>query len=352
METNRFILPTYILLVIVTMSVLTLSGRVVEASASEPLEDDTVYLPIVSNDTDSALPAGFDLEGHRGARGLKPENTLPAFETALDLGVTTLELDLHFTKDEIVVIWHDDWIAPDKCSLDTDDPNPPPDPDNPDVNQEDLRISHLTLSELKQYRCDRNPDPSRFPEQENSGTELAGENYRLLTLAELFDFVELYSASDSKDEAQRESANQVQFNIETKRKPDDPDAIGDDFNGVNPGAFEIAIVDLVEERNLVDRIVVQSFDHRSLWATHTLNNVLRLATLTYNQPPDVAEYVANGAVIWSPHYNDVTPARLQSVHNAGLLVIPWTVDDLDTAQMLIDLGVDGLITDRPDLFLE
>lgn len=336
--------PAHILSVIVL--ILTISGCT--AASDYPVApektDDTEHSPSVDEQGDAL---DFDLEGHRGARGLKPENTLPAF----DLGVTTLELDLHFTADEIVVIWHDEWITPDKCSLDTHDADPPPDPDDPSVDQDDLRISHLTLSELKQYRCDRNPDPGRFPEQEKSGTALAGENYRLLTLAELFDFVDLYSASDEKSAAQRESASQVHFNIETKRKPDDPDAIGDDFDGVNPGAFEIAIVDLVEARELVDRTIVQSFDHRSLWATRMLNEELRLAALTSRGTPDPALYASNGATIWAPRYQDVTPARLQAAHHAGLLVIPWTVNDLDDGQQLIEMGVDGLITDRPDVFL-
>lgn len=319
------------------------------ATDSQPAGGSTTTAP-AADESPSILPADFDLEGHRGARGLRPENTLPAFETALDLGVTTLELDLHLSADGALVIWHDDFVTPEKCRLDATGDNPPPDPDDPAVTETELRISHLTLDQLKQYRCDRNPDPQKFPDQDNSGTALAGDAYRLTTLGEFFDFVDRYAASEEKSEEQRNQAAQVQFNVETKRKQD-PDVIGDDFDGVNPGPFEIAIVTMIEERGLVDRTIIQSFDHRSLWAAHTLNPAIRLAALTSKRPPDLDEYAAKGAAIWSPRYKDVTPDRVQKAHDLGLLVIPWTVDDLDTAQKLIDLGVDGLITDRPDLFL-
>jgi glycerophosphoryl diester phosphodiesterase len=318
-------------------------------ATTQPASEATAPTP-AAEEALSILPADFDLEGHRGARGLQPENTLPAFETALDLGVDTLELDLHLSADGALVIWHDDFVTPEKCRLDASGDNPPPDPDDPAVTETDLRISHLTLEQLKQYRCDRNPDPQKFPDQNNGGTPLAGDDYRLATLDELFDFVDRYAASEEKGEAQRNQAARVQFNVETKRKQD-PDAIGDDFDGVTPGAFEIAIVALIEERGLVDRTIIQSFDHRSLWAAHTLNEDIRLAALTSKRPPDLDEYAAKGAAIWSPRYKDVTPDRVQKAHDLGLLVIPWTVDDLNTAQTLIDLGVDGLITDRPDLFL-
>lgn len=348
MRANRPLWPVYIL--IVAMLALAVSG----CTAA----DDDLVAPVTADSIAPAPPVepqgdvpDFDLEGHRGARGLKPENTLPAFEAALDLGVTTLEFDLHFTADEVVVVWHDDFITPDKCYLDTNDANPPPDPDDPAVNQDDLRISRLFLSQLKQYRCDHNPEPSRFPEQENSGTDLAGDDYHIPTLAEIFDFVDEYAVAEGKRKAQRTAANKVQFNIETKRKVDDPDAIGDDFDGVNPGAFEIAIVELVETRGLIERTILQSFDHRSLWAARTLNEDLRLAALTSRIIPGLSGYAANGAVIWSPNYGDVTATRLQDAHDLGLLVIPWTVNDLDEGQRLIEMDVDGLITDRPDRFL-
>ena len=297
------------------------------------------------------LPAGFDVEGHRGARGLAPENTLPAFETALDLGVTTLELDLHLSADGELVIWHDDAVPAEKCRLDPMAAAPvPPDPDDAATPAEALMIRRLTMDQLRRYICDRNPDPGQFPAQRPVATDLAGANYRMATLDELFDFVARYTAADGKTSAQRAQAAQVQFNVETKRKPDNPAAIGDDFDGENPGEFERTLVALIEEYGLQDRVIVQSFDHRSLQAVARLNPTLQLAALTAGGRA-VEAYAALGATIWSPRARDLTPDLLDRAHTAGLRVLPWTVNDPDDMRRFIDLGVDGIITDRPDLLL-
>ena len=300
---------------------------------------------------ESILPQGFDIEGHRGARGLKPENTLPAFETALDLGVTTLELDLHFTADGEVVIWHDDQIVADKCRLDPNAAEPlPPDPDLAKTSDSSLMISALTLVQVQKYTCDRNPDRVRFPDQNTEPGRLAGNQYGVLSLGELFDFVEAYTNDDRKTAAQRENAERVQFNIETKRKPDNPAAINDGFDGINPGLFELAILGLLKSRGLVERTILQSFDHRSLRAARIENPAIRLAALT-NGRPDLDEYSSFGAAIWSPSAKDITLVLVEQAHAFGMLVIPWTVNDPEDMRCLIEMGVDGLITDRPDVLL-
>lgn len=298
-----------------------------------------------------ALPPGFDAQGHRGARGLQPENTLPAFETALDLGVTTLELDLHRTADGEIVIWHDESITPDKCYLGDEVVDPrPPDPADPRTSRRSLYLSSLSLAQLRQYRCDRNPDPARFPDQQANGTQLARHNYGIVRLADLFAFVDEYSRSEHKTAAQRENARRVQYNIETKRKPGDPAAINDGFDGVNPGPFEQSIAALIDMHGLADRVIVQSFEHRSLWVMRTLNPTIRLAALT-SGPARLQEMAEAGATYWSPDYRTLTPALLGEAHTQGLQVIPWTVNDPRDMQRLINMGVDGLITDRPDLLL-
>jgi glycerophosphoryl diester phosphodiesterase len=284
-------------------------------------------------------PPSFDVQGHRGARGLKPENTLPAFETALDLGVTTLELDLHYTADGHVVVWHDPQVETTKCEV---------------VNSEfslPQAISQLTLAQLQELSCHRNPDSNVYPDQDNRPTPLAGNDYRIVSLAQLFAFVDRYAQSPEKSEAQRNKASEVHFNIETKRDPRNPAAIDDDFDGTNPGAFEKAVLQLVEARGLVDRVIVQSFDHRSLWAVRRLNPNIRLAALTGRGRPDPRSYADQGATIWSPRASTLTPRLIETAHEAGLAVIPWTVNRPDDMRRLIDLGVDGLITDRPDLLL-
>ncbi|KAA3658386.1 MAG: hypothetical protein DWQ04_25285 [Chloroflexi bacterium] len=312
-----------------------------ETAVSPP----TTFIP-------NQLPTGFDAQGHRGARGLKPENSLPAFETALDLGVTTLELDLHYTSDGVVVIWHDDKIENDKCGLDPNSTIETPDPDSLVKWGEALLISRLTFAQVQAYRCDRNPDPDRFPAQNNTPTPLAGDDYGIISLEELFQFVETYSTSDQKNEQQQANALQMLFNIETKRKPDSPKAINDGFDGRNAGPFELEILRLVAAFDLEDSVTIQSFDHRSLWAIRAVNDSIQLAALTSRGSADITGFAENGANIWSPNYNSLTPELVSKAHKVGLLVIPWTVNETAVMHTLIDMGVDGIISDWPDLLLE
>ncbi len=289
--------------------------------------------------------SGIELQGHRGARGLRPENTLPSFETALDLGVDTLELDMHLTADGVVVVWHDDRIEPDKCRLVGNlDPSPPDPVDRP-------RIAELTAAQVAGYRCDLNPDPDRFPDQRPEPTALAGDDYGIPTLAEVFEFVAGYAAAPDKTAGQRERAAQVGFNIETKRDPSDPGAIGDGFDGSSAGPFELAVLEAVDAAGVADRVTIQSFDHRSLWTLHELRPELSLAALTRRgDRVDVTDLARRGATIWSPDRRVVDADAVALAHDAGLRVIPWTVNDAGEARALISVGVDGIITDRPDRF--
>lgn len=311
----------------------------------------TAYTPTAAATPTSSPPQRFDLEGHRGARGLKPENTLPAFETALDLEVNTLELDLHLTADGVVVIWHDPEIDKDKCRLIPDAQSGAPDPDSLSTQRSKLRISSLTFEQLAAYRCDRNPDPDRLPDQDSSPTSLAGDDYRIQSLEALLDFVDLYAGSESKSDSQRQNAAVMQFNVETKREPGQPININDGFDGINPGPFELAILETATSRGLTDRFIIQSFDHRSLWAIRSVNQDIRLAALTSNDfSVDLAGLSANGAAIWSPNFQTITPALLTQAHQLHMQVIPWTVNDPEEMRRLIEMGIDGLISDRPDLF--
>lgn len=301
--------------------------------------------------TDSQIQDDFDVQGHRGARGLRPENTLPAFEAALDLEVTTLELDLHFTADEQVVVWHDPVVGPDKCRLGDRAPAEAPDPDDP-VTHGDRAIRELTAEQLGWFQCDRNPDEGAYPDQRAEATELAGYDYRIVTLGELLEFVQDYAESALKTESQRENAARVGFNVETKRRLDDPSTIGDSFDGVNAGPFELALLDLADRFELKDRITVQSFDPRSLRAIHAIKPGIRLAALTFSTSTDLADLVADGATVWSPRAASLNAQLIADAHSVGLEVIPWTVNDPAEMDDLISQGVDGIITDRPDLLLE
>ena len=264
-----------------------------DSSQSTPTPTSTTGGPAATTTT-RAAPADLDVQGHRGARGLKPENTLPAFEIALDLGVSTLELDLHFTADGQVVVWHDATIDKEKCRLAPDAPAGVPDPDDVLAPDEDRLVAGLDRAQLEGYRCDLNPSAAEYPEQNADPTAIAGDDYRIVTLGELFDFVDQYSRSSDKTAAQQANAAAVVFNIETKRKPDRPETIGDGFDGTVAGPFELAILSEITDRDLTDRVVVQSFDHRSLWAVHAENPAIRLAALSVRGAVDHADLAERG----------------------------------------------------------
>ena len=310
-----------------------------QTTVDETALDETVDSTPATKDEEGAV-VELNIQGHRGARGLRPENTLPSFEVALDLEVTTLELDLHLSRDDQVVIWHDPELTGDKCSL-VD--SAPPDLELP------VAIRSLTADQLVHFRCDRNPDPSRFASQTSEPTSLAGSHYQPVTLSELFQFVLDYTSAPNKSSEQKDAAASVEFNIETKRVPAHPEYIGDDFDGESVGAFEQALLDAIDAAELGPRVVIQSFDFRSLRAVHQVRPDLRLAALTSQQVPDFPELASDGTSIWSPNQRLVSADTVQDAHANGLLVIPWTVNDVEDMKRLRDLGVDGLISDRPDI---
>jgi glycerophosphoryl diester phosphodiesterase len=298
------------------------------------------------------LPVGFDLQGHRGARGLKPENTLPAFETALDLMVTTLEFDLHLTADGEIVVWHDPVIDASKCGLRSGASPDVPDPDDDGVSEDLLAVRALTAEQLSWYQCDRNPDIGRFPIQNASPTPVAGSRYSIVTLDSLIDFVERYAADVSKTDDQQRAADGVRFNMETKRKSTNPGAIGDTFDGESPGLFESRVLEIIEERDIADRTTIQSFDIDSLRAIRSVYPSIPLAFLESRTTVEFGDLASWGITEWSPNLELSTEQRVSEAHNAGLDVKPWTIASVEQARTLIEAGVDGLITDRPDLFSE
>jgi len=305
---------------------------------------------VTTEPVDSDFPAGFDVQGHRGARGLKPENTLPSFETALDLGVSTLELDLHYSADGDVVVWHDPVIDADKCGLKEGAPSHIPDPDDPEAPKDSFAVRSLTTDDLRWFDCSRNPDQEAFPDQNSEPTLLAESDFGIITLDDLIDFVDHYAVAPSKTEIQRQGALVVGYNVETKRGFGDPSAIDDGFDGTNPGPFELRLLEVIDEHQIRDRVVVQSFIRESLESIHLIDPELRLAALTIGDA-DPGGYAALGASVWSPQASSISERRLAEAFEVGLVVIPWTVNSLEEVEMLVDAGVDGVITDRPDLIL-
>jgi glycerophosphoryl diester phosphodiesterase len=300
------------------------------------------------------MPRLFDLQGHRGARGLKPENTLPGFEVAIDLGVETIETDVHLTRDDVPILFHDDRVSERLCRLIRGSRSPDP--------ARRPRVRELPLAQMRGYRADRNPDRKRFPDQDRTVTPLARlfarqhglDPYTPPTAVELFRFAAAYAgdlgAAACKTDVQRERARRVRFDLELKRVPFDPDAIGDDFDGELPGRLERQVVAAIREAGMVERTTVRSFDHRAVRAIRQLEPGLTTAVLIAGTAPVAPAELAEraGATVYGPEYTFLDPAQVRQCHAAGVRVVPWTVNDPAAWECLLAWGVDGLTTDFPD----
>lgn len=268
----------------------------------------------------SAAAAGrtLDLQAHRGGAGERSESTLGAFEHALQIGVTTLELDTHITEDRKVVVIHDNAVNPDLCT-DTAAATA----DDPDFPYAGDLVKDLSLRQLSTLDC-RGPNPD-FPDQQPV------ENGRIVELAQVFDLVE------------KVGADQVRFNIEIKIDGDKLD------ESVPREEFAALLQQQIEAAGMADRVAIQSFDRPSLQVMHSVDAALPLVALTTGV--DVAPLPTvtgiSGVTALSPRFDSVTPELVAAAHGAGLTVIPWTVDTEADMQQMIDLGVDGIISNYP-----
>ncbi|WP_433576939.1 glycerophosphodiester phosphodiesterase family protein [Nocardia brasiliensis] len=304
----------------------------------------------------------FDLQAHRGGAALVVENTLPAFANALELGVSTLELDVQITADGYPVVTHDRDPNPDKC-VDTF-PAFLGDPQFPYVPGTRY-IRDLTLAQVRTIDCGTQR-LAAFPEQRTA------PGARMPLLSEVFDLVRSYHADD------------VRLNIETKVEAGAPEQTAPREQFVQVVAAE------VHRAHIESQVTIQSFDWGALMRMREVAPELPLVALTNGQQflqagqPGASpwlggldiddfpgslqqQYVAAAASfgadavspvhgdpqsgsIEDPAYRPFTTADLvDAAHRRGMRVIPWTVDDRPTMTALLDLGIDGLITNRPDL---
>jgi glycerophosphoryl diester phosphodiesterase len=258
--------------------------------------------------------AAFDLQGHRGARGLLPENTLPAFERALAIGVDTLELDVGVTRDGVVVIHHDRRLNPDLARG----------PDGKWVTAPAPTIHSLSFKELQGYDVGRLRPGSeyaqRFPHQQSvDGT-------RIPKLQELFE----------------KAGPSVRFNIETKLVPEAP------AETLAPEPFARALIAEVRKADVAARTTIQSFDFRTLKVVEREAPEIATAYLTSGNNSDPAKVHAAGARIWSPNFEQLDAEKLRLARSLGLKVIVWTVNEPADIARVIDMKVDGIISDYPD----
>ncbi|OBA61927.1 glycerophosphodiester phosphodiesterase [Mycobacterium sp. 1100029.7] len=283
----------------------------------------------------AAFASGFDLQAHRGGRGETTEESLRAFAKSLELGVSTLELDVVITRDGQPLVWHDPTIGAEKC-VDTR-PLTEGDPQFPYVGK---LVHDLTLAQIRTVDCGRRLD--EFPR-----AEVVPHN-KIATLPDVFALADSYQA-------------QVRYNIETKVEADKPD------DSADPQQFVDVILAAVRSADKLDRVEIESFDWRTLPMVRRAEPSIPLVALFDAQTwaPD-SPWLAGinatavgdplvgalmiGANIVSPDYRLVTgKAYVDRAHTLGLKVVPWTVNDQDAMRALIDSGVDGIITDYPTL---
>lgn len=292
-----------------------------------------------------AMMAELDLQGHRGARGLAPENTLAAFARALGIGVTSLELDVGMTRDGVVAVGHDPRLNGDIVRG----------PDGVWLSAPGPSIFSLAFSELQRYDVGRmrpgSPYAERFPDQ------VPRDGERMPRLADVFAL------------AARAGNREVRFNVEIKTDPRSPQ------DTAAPEALADAVLRVVRELGVERRTTIQSFDWRSVKRVLATAPDIATSCLTTQRPGDdniqadqpgpkpwlagldpsahggsVPRLVkAMGCTSWSPNYPDLTPERRAEARALGLAVVVWTVNEPGDMARFIDLGVEAIISDRPDL---
>ena len=291
---------------------------------------------------------GIEIQGHRGARGLLPENTIPAFERAIELGVDVLELDLGMTRDGVPVVHHDRALVPEHTR----------NPDGRWLVPPGLLLRTLDLADLADLDVGRAaPDGrirERFPNQESR------DGARIPTLAEVLAL------------GKRPGAEGLRFNIETKLTPLAPEETA------GPAEFARVVITVLRAERMVERANLQSFDWRVLFEARRLAPELATVCLTVERRwqdnilrghPGPSPWTAGldidafdgsvprlvqaaGCAVWSPFHRDLTETALAEAHALGLRVVVWTVNDVDDMLTLARLGVDGVITDYPDRAVE
>ena len=292
---------------------------------------------------DSGSDSAFDLEAHRGGRALLPENSLPAFANALSMGVDTLELDVGITADGEVIVSHERGLNPDLARS----------VGGAYITAPGTPLVKLRLDEVRTYDVGQIRPDSAYAKQFPDQRALPGT--RIPTLSELFALV-------------RKSGNsRVRLNIETKIDPNHPD------QSLDPQAFVAKLLGLIETETFSDRVMIQSFDWRTLQLVQQQAPKIPTVYLTLQRgsgqtvaldkatnwtagfsPADHGGSLprtikAAGGAIWSPYFGDVTAALISEAHDLGLRVVVWTVNKREDMTRMIELGADGIISDRPDL---
>lgn len=272
------------------------------------------------------LPDHFDIQGHRGARGLMPENTIPGFILAMDLGVNTLEMDVVISRDNHVVVSHEPWFSAEISSRPNLDVILP-------VEDEGLNLYEMPYEQIKTYDVGRRGHRA-FPRQ-------ARIHVHKPLLRDVLDTCEKHW--------QNNHYPPIRYNIEIKSRPD-----WDKWRTPSVEEYCSLVHKVVKPFNLGTRLTIQSFDPRALKIWREADPVTPLAFLSEKaQTPDSVEALLGfRPQIYSPQWETLTPEGIRAFREKGYLVIPWTVNDTNDIRSVMNMEVDGLITDYPDVALE
>ena len=270
----------------------------------------------------------FDKQGHRGCRGLMPENTIPAMLKALDLGVTTLEMDISVSKDKQLFLSHEPFFNHEITTT----------PDGRYIDEKDERtynMYHMLYDSIKTYDVGLKPHP-RFPQQQKMPA------YKPL-LSELFDSVKRYMLTSRRP--------YPLFNIETKCLP-----ATDNLYHPEPAEFVELLMKVIKEKGMEKYTIIQSFDFRSLQYLHLHYPNIKTAMLIeeFDKRTLAEQLIVLGftPTIYSPENSLVNKDLVENCHQHNMKIIPWTVDGAKKLNQLKAIGVDGIITDYPNLLNE
>lgn len=268
----------------------------------------------------------FDQQGHRGCRALMPENTIPAMLHALDLGVTTLEMDVVITKDNQVILSHEPFFNHEITTR----------PDGITINEKEersLNIYQMLYDEVKQFDVGLKPHP-RFPEQQKFSVSKP-------LLKDVIDSVESYCS--------RHRLSPVFYNIETKTQPH-TDSI---YHPV-PKEFVDLLMNVITSRGIEKKVIIQSFDMRTLQYLHVKYPATQTSLLieegdikSFDEQIKILGFIPS---VYSPHFSLVSKILVKQCHEKKIKLVPWTVNDLFKMKELKKEGIDGIITDDPRLF--
>ena len=272
----------------------------------------------------AAFPA-FSTEAHRGGRGLMPENTIMAMKKAMDLGVTTLEMDTHITGDNQVVLSHDEYLNP-LFTLT---------PEGKEITKEaskQLILYKMPYEELRKYDVG-SKYYSKFPEQLKVKAQIP-------LLSAVIDSVQQY--------AKEKGMKQPFYNIETKMGKD-----GDNLLNPAPEVFVKLLMDVIRAKKISPYVVIQSFDVRTIQYLHKQYPELRTSYLVdKGNLEDNLKKLGYTPFIYSPAYKLVDAELVKQCHERNMKVIPWTPNTREEIAQLKSLGVDGIISDYPNMLVE